>query len=133
MYKDRLDHLNTEKQARLEILSQSRKDLQTQVARIRQSLEKVLDKKERIFGRKNSYLISSTGHNHIFNIDCPFDDYLNNCSCHYKCLWGRGRRRRRRTTFSTKRLNRIADALKRLAGKAVEALTAIVESVFGAI
>ena len=35
MYKDRLDHLNTEKQARLEILSQSRKDLQTQVARIR--------------------------------------------------------------------------------------------------
>ena len=88
MYKDRLDHLNTEKQARLEILSQSRKDLQTQVARIRQSLEKVLDKKERIFGRKNSYLISSTGHNHIFNIDCPFDDYLNNCSCHYKCLWG---------------------------------------------
>ena len=90
MYKDRLDHLNTEKQARLEILSQSRKDLQTQVAKIRQSLEKVLDKKERIFGRKNSYLISSTGHNHIFNIDCPFDDYLNNCSCHYKCLWGGG-------------------------------------------
>ena len=36
--------MNTEKQARLEILSQNRKDLQTQVARIRQTLEKVLDK-----------------------------------------------------------------------------------------
>ena len=43
LYKDRLDELNTEKQARLEILSQDRKDLQTQVARIKQTLEKVLD------------------------------------------------------------------------------------------
>ena len=38
LYKDRLDDLNTEKQARLEILSHNRKDLQTQVARIRQTL-----------------------------------------------------------------------------------------------
>ena len=37
LYKDRLDELNTEKQARLEILSQDRKDLQTQVARINQT------------------------------------------------------------------------------------------------
>ena len=44
LYKERLDDLNTEKQARLEILSQNRKDLQTQVARIKQTLEKVLDK-----------------------------------------------------------------------------------------
>ena len=44
LYRDRLDDLNTEKQARLEILSQNRKDLQTQVARIKQTLEKVLDK-----------------------------------------------------------------------------------------
>ena len=36
--------MNSEKQARLEILSQNRKDLQTQVARIKQTLEKVLDK-----------------------------------------------------------------------------------------
>ena len=35
---DRLDDLNTEKQARLEILSQNRKGLQTQVARIKQTL-----------------------------------------------------------------------------------------------
>ena len=43
LYRDSLDDLNTEKQARLEILSQNRKDLQTQVARIKQTIEKVLD------------------------------------------------------------------------------------------
>ena len=42
LYRDRLDNLNTEKQARLEILSQNRKDLQTQVARIKQTIAKVL-------------------------------------------------------------------------------------------
>ena len=44
LYRDRLDNLNTGKQAMLEILSQNRKDLQTQVARIKQTIEKVLDK-----------------------------------------------------------------------------------------
>ena len=44
LYQDRLDELNTEKQTRLEILSQNRKDLQTQVARIKQTFEKFLDK-----------------------------------------------------------------------------------------
>ena len=44
LYRYRLDNLNTEKQARLEILSQNRKDLQTQVASIKKTVEKVLDK-----------------------------------------------------------------------------------------
>ena len=44
LYRERLDGLNTEKQARLEILSQNRKDVQTEVARMRQTTEKVLDK-----------------------------------------------------------------------------------------
>ena len=43
LYRNRLDDLNTEKEAWLEILSQNRKDLQTKVARIKQTLEKVLD------------------------------------------------------------------------------------------
>ena len=81
LYKNRLDDLNTEKQARLEILSQKRKDLQTQVARIKQILEKVLDKNSSL------YLISWTGYNHICNTDCPFDDHLNNSTCYYRCLW----------------------------------------------
>ena len=42
--RDRLGDLNTEKQARLEILSQNRKDLQIQAARIKQTLENVRDK-----------------------------------------------------------------------------------------
>ena len=36
--------MNTKKQARLEILPQSRKDLQTQIVRIKQTTEKVHDK-----------------------------------------------------------------------------------------
>ena len=43
LYRDRLDNLNTKKHARLEILSQNREDLQTQVTRIKQTIEKVLD------------------------------------------------------------------------------------------
>ena len=43
LYKDRLDDSNTEKQARLEI-SQNRKDLLTQVTRIKQATLEVLDK-----------------------------------------------------------------------------------------
>ena len=44
LYKDRLDELNIEKQARLEILLQNRKNLQMQVTRIKQTIEKVLIK-----------------------------------------------------------------------------------------
>ena len=44
LYKDKLDDLNAEKQARLEILSQNRIDLQMEVARIKHIKEKVLDK-----------------------------------------------------------------------------------------
>ena len=55
LYRDRLYELNTEKKARLEILSQNRINLQTQVARIKQTIEKVLD--QEIISRKNSYLI----------------------------------------------------------------------------
>ena len=44
LYRDRLDDLNTEKKARLEILSQNRKDLQTQVARINRPSKRSLTK-----------------------------------------------------------------------------------------
>ena len=42
LYRERLDGLNNEKQVRLEILSQNREDLQTQVARIKQTIEMAL-------------------------------------------------------------------------------------------
>ena len=43
MHEDRLDDLNTKKQARLEIQSQNQKDLHTQGARIKKTIGKVLD------------------------------------------------------------------------------------------
>ena len=43
LYRGRLDDLNTEKQERLEILSQNLEDLQTQVAKINQTIQKVID------------------------------------------------------------------------------------------
>ena len=55
LYRDRLDDLNTEKQARLEILSLNRKDLQTQVARIKQTLEKVLDQNTSLADRIRTF------------------------------------------------------------------------------
>ena len=55
LYRDRLDDLNTEKQARLEILPDNRKDLQTQVTRIKQTIEKALDQNTSL-AEKNSYL-----------------------------------------------------------------------------
>ena len=51
LYRDRLDELNTEKQARLEVLSQNRKDLQTQAARLKQTLEKALDQNKSLAER----------------------------------------------------------------------------------
>ena len=45
LYRDRPDDLNTETEARIEILSQNRRHLQTQVARIKPTIEKVLDEK----------------------------------------------------------------------------------------
>ena len=97
-YRDRLGDLNTEKQARLEILLQNRKDLQTQVARIRQTIAKVLDQ-DTSLTEKICTLFCEQGITIISNTDCPFNDYFNNCPCYYSCFW----RRRGRMRFFTKR------------------------------
>ena len=44
LYIDRLDDMNIEKQVRLELLSQNIKDLKMHVTRMKQTIEKVLDK-----------------------------------------------------------------------------------------
>ena len=77
LYRDRLDDLNTENQARLEMLSQNRKDLQTQAARKKQIFEKVLHKNTSLAERIRT-LFLRTWYNYIFNTDCFFDDYFNN-------------------------------------------------------
>ena len=70
---DRLYDLNIEKQARLEILSQNQKDLQTEAARIKQNLEKVFDKNASLAERIRA-LFFWTGYYHNLSTYCPFDD-----------------------------------------------------------
>ena len=140
MYKDRLDDLNTEKQARLEILSQNRKDLQTQLARmIKQTLEKVLDKDASLTER-----ICTLFHEHgitIISILAALSMTISTIVLAITGVFGGGWGGGAGGSASPpkdegvlkKWLNRLADALKRLAGKAVEVLPAIVRSVVGVI
>ena len=136
MYKDRLDNLNTEKQARLEILSQNQKDLQTQVARIKQTLEKVLDKdislaeRIRILFKEQGLTIASiltaqsmTISTIVLAIDGGFGGGSGGAVSPPSKDKG----------TLKKWLDRLADALKRLAGIAAAALPAIIGSIVVAI
>ena len=133
LYRDRLDELNTEKQAKLEILPQNQKGLQTQVARIKQTLENVLDKNtplpERIpiLIRKQTVVIIST----LTALLTGIAKIVLSVSGDFGA--GTGGSPPKDEGTLKKRLNSLADALKRLAGKAVEVLPAIVGSVVGAI
>ena len=136
LYRDRLDDLNTEKQARLEILSQNRKDLQTQVARIKQTLEKVLDQNTSLAERMRT-LFREQGIT-IFSILTALSTTISTIVLAITGVFGGGGRGTggsppKDEGVLKKWLDRLADALKRLAGKAVEALTAVVGSAVGAI
>ena len=133
LYRDRLDDLNTEKQAKLEILSQNWKNLQTQVGRIKQTLEKVVDKDaslgERIctFFREQGITIFSVLIALSMTISTIFLTIIG-------VFWvGTGGIPSKDKGTLKKWLDRLADVLKRLARKAAEALPAIVGSVVGAI
>ena len=134
-HRDRLDDLNTEKQARLEILSQDRKDLQTQVARIKQTIEKVLDKNTSLAERIRTFFCEQGIT--IFSIMTAFSTTISTIVLAITGAFGGGGGTGGSTPkdegILKKWLDRLADALKRLAGKAVEALSAIVASVVGAI
>ena len=125
LHRDRLDDLNTEKQARLEILSQNRKDLQTQVARIKQTLEKVIDKNtssvERICTLFREQGIT------IFSILTALSMTISTIVFAITGAFGGGGIG---TGGSPPKdeglLDRLANALKRLAGKTVEAVEACV-------
>ena len=131
LYRDRLDDLNTEKQARLEILSQNRKDLQTQVARIKQILEKVLDQNTSLAERIRT-LFREQGRT-IFSILTAFSMTISTIVLAITGAFGGGRGKGgsppKDEGILKKLLDRLADALKRLAGKAVEALPVIVGNV----
>ena len=133
LYKDRLDELNTEKQARLEILSQNRKGLQTQVARIRQTLEKVLDRNTSLTERIRT-LFREQGIT-IFSILTALSMTISTFALTITgaCGGGGGGSPPKDEGVLNKWLNRLADAFKRLAGRTVEAFPALVGSVVGAI
>ena len=131
LYRDRLDDLNTEKQARLEILSQNRKDLQTQVARIKQTLEKVLDKNTSLAERIRT-LFREQGIT-IFSILTALSMTISTIVLAITGAFGGGGGTGGSLPKDEGWLGRLADALKRLAGKAVEALPAIAGSVVSAI
>ena len=126
LYKDRLDNLNTEKKARLQILSQKRKDLQTQVARIRQTIEKVLDKDASLAERIRT-LFKEQGIT-IFSILTAFSMTIATVVLAITGTGGGGGTgvtpSKDKETLK-KRLDKLADALKMLVRKAAEALPAI--------
>ena len=135
LYRGRLDDLNSKKQARLEILSQNRKDLQTQVARIKQTLEKVLDKNtslaERICNLFDEQDII------IFSILTALSVTISTIVLTITGVFGGGAgtggSQPKDEAVLKKWLGRLSDALRRLAAKAIEVLPAIVRSVVGAI
>ena len=144
LYKDRLDDLNTEKQARPEILSQTQKDLQTLVARIKQTLEKILDKNTSLAER-----ICTLFRDQVCTIVSVLTALSTTISTIVLALsvvfgggggrggggggGGRGGSPSKNEVVLNKSLNRLADTIKRLARKAIEALPATLVSVAGAI
>ena len=127
--------MNTEKRARLEILSQNRKDLQTQVARIKQTLEKVLHKNASLAERIRT-LFREPGIT-IFSILTDFSMTISTIVLAITGVFGggggTGGSPPKDKGVLKKWLDRLANALKRLAERAVETLPAIVGSVAGAI
>ena len=135
MYRERLDDLNTEKQARLEILSQNRKDLQTQFARIRQTLEKVLDKNtplpERILTLICEQIVTIIST--LTALLVGITTIVLSVRGDFGGGEGTGRSPPKYKGALKKRLDRLAESLKTLAEKAVKELLAIMGSIVAAI
>ena len=120
----------------LEILSQNRKDLQTQVSRIRQTIAKVLDKDTSLAERIRT-LFHEQGIT-TFLILTTFSMTISTIILAITGVFGGGGRGGGRVARDSPPkdegwLDRLGNTLKRLAGKAVESVKAIVVSVLGAI
>ena len=133
LYRDRMDDLNAI--ARLEILSQNRKNLQAQVARIRQTIAKVLDQDTPLVEIIRTLFCEQRIT--IFSILAAFSMIISTIAFAIIGVFvgggGTGGSTPKYKGVLKKWLVRLADALKRLAGKAVEALPVLVGSFVGAI
>ena len=127
--------MNTEKHARLEILSQNRKDLQTQFDRIRQTLEKVLDKTtplpERILTLICEQIVTIIST--LTALLAGIATILLSVKGDFGGGKGTGGSPTKYKGTLKKWLGRLAEALKTLARKAVEELLAIMGSIVAAI
>ena len=124
--------MKTEKQARLEILSQNTKDLQGHVAKTKQAIEKVLDKDaslakiiRTIFYKQCITIISILAALCISTISLTITDVLGGSPAASGSPKDKGTLK--------KWLQKLPDTLKRLAGKTVEILPAIMGNAVGAI
>ena len=135
LHRDILDDLNTEKQTRLEILSKNRKDLQTQVARIKQTLKKVVDENTSLAERIRTLFLEQGIA--ITSILTAFSMTISTIALAITGVFGGGSGGGRGAGGSPPKdegwLDRLANALKRLAGKAFEIVKAIVVNILGAI
>ena len=102
--------------------------------RIKQTLEKVLDKNTSL-AEKICTLFREQGHNYFLNTDCPFDNSTIEFAIAgvFERGGGAGGPPSKDEGILNKLLNGLTDALKKFAGKAVEAFPAIVGSVVGTI
>ena len=136
---NRLKDFKEERKARLEVLSHNRKDLQSQVARIKQTIEKVLDP-DTSLGEKLRTLFREQG----ITIGAIFIALGMIISTIVLAVTGGGggggsggstppKDTNKFKEWIKDKLERLADALKRLAGKAVAALPGLIGSVIGAI
>ena len=136
LYKKHLQDLKEDRQARLEFLSQNRKNLQTQVARIKQTIGKIRDS-DTLLGKKNWTLFREQGIT-IFSVLTAVSMFISTGVLAATGGGGGGTPGSPRKDegefrkWLKKQLNRLANALKRLAGKAVAALPGIIGSVAGA-
>ena len=136
LYKKRLQYLKKEGQARLEFLSQNRKDLQIQVTRIKQTIEKILNS-DTSFGEKIRTLFREQGIT-IFSVLTAVSMIISTIVLAVTggdsgTLVSPPKDEGKFRKWLKKQLNRLANALKRLAGKAVVALPGIIGTVDGAI
>ena len=135
---ERIDNAETERDARLEVLSMNKKELQSQISRIKETITKILDsdtslaEKLRTLFREqgitlvaiitaigmiiSTIVVSLTGGGGAASSGGPPPKDNNKLIEWFK-----------------DKLKRLSNALKRLAGKAVGALPGIIGSVFGAI
>ena len=116
-------------------MSQNRKDLQTQVARIKQTIGKVLDQ-DTSLAERICTLLKEQGIT-IFSILRAFSMTISTLALAIICVFGgdgvAGGSTPKDKEVVKKWLDRLANVLKILAGKAAEALSPIVGSVVGAI